>query len=196
MKIIPTSGGYDSTLLLHMILDSGESCASHHVHLINNEGKRYAPEAKAYRAVMKEMHRLHGDFIHTTSTHKNMFPHFVGWDLLNSTYHSAVATEGNLSLLGKRELELCLAIPKESFRKDEIHSIVQDRVEDLWNVYFSRFGISTKVSYPISHMTKREILDALPDSLRKLCWTCRRPVNGLEPCGECPSCLFAGVGGK
>jgi 7-cyano-7-deazaguanine synthase in queuosine biosynthesis len=188
MKIIPISGGYDSTLLLHMTLKAGESCASHHVHLINSEYKRYAPEAKAYRAVMGEMHRLHGDFLHTTSTHKNILAGWFGWDLLNSTYHSAVATEGHLYLLGKRELELCLAIPKESFRKDESHSIVQDRVEDLWKVYFSHMGIQTKVSYPISHMSKKEILEALPKSLRDLCWTCRNPVNHTEPCGECFSC--------
>jgi 7-cyano-7-deazaguanine synthase in queuosine biosynthesis len=192
MKIIPTSGGYDSTLLLHKILESGESCAAHHVHLITEEGKRYAPEAKAYRAVLKELRRMHGDFICTTSTHKYFSPFWLGWDLLNATYHTAVATEGNLRHIGKRDVELCLAIPKESVRCDSDHDLLQDRVEDLWTTYFKRLGVHSTVSYPVSHMTKHEIIGALPENLRSICWTCRSPVDGTKPCGKCKSCLMAG----
>jgi hypothetical protein len=189
MKIIPVSGGFDSVLLLHNVLKSGESCVAHHVHLITDKGSgRYAPEAKAYRAVREELKRMHGDFLHSTSTHKYFNKSWICWDLLNATFHAAVATEGHMRILGDRDLELCLAIPKEEVRYNTEHSILQDRVEDLWEAFFRHRGIKTSVSYPISHLTKHEILEALPENLRKLCWTCRTPVNGVEPCGKCPSC--------
>lgn len=192
LKVIPISGGYDSTLLLHQFLLSGESCVAHHVHLITSEGLRYSAEAKAYREIIDELRKMHGEFINTTSTHKQLNPTWYGWDLLTATFHAAVATEGHLYLLGPRDVELCLAIPKEDVRFDRNHDVLQDRVEALWGSFFTHMGVHSKVSYPISHMSKGEIVEALPARLRFLCWTCRRPIDGVTPCGQCSSCRRVG----
>lgn len=48
--------------------------------------------------------------------------------------------------------------------------------------------------WPISHMTKRDIIAAMPESLFRLCWYCRRPTADLLPCGRCNPCRH--VAGK
>jgi 7-cyano-7-deazaguanine synthase in queuosine biosynthesis len=46
--------------------------------------------------------------------------------------------------------------------------------------------------YPVLDMTKREIYDMLPSSLRNMFWSCRRPVyteKNIAPCGQCDTCV-------
>jgi 7-cyano-7-deazaguanine synthase in queuosine biosynthesis len=46
--------------------------------------------------------------------------------------------------------------------------------------------------YPVLDMTKREIYDSLPESLRDMFWSCRRPVyseKNIAPCGKCDTCV-------
>jgi 7-cyano-7-deazaguanine synthase in queuosine biosynthesis len=45
--------------------------------------------------------------------------------------------------------------------------------------------------YPVLDMTKREIYDSLPDTLKNMFWSCRRPVyteKNIAPCGKCDTC--------
>ena len=46
--------------------------------------------------------------------------------------------------------------------------------------------------YPVLDMTKREIYDSLPESLRNMFWSCRHPVyteTSISPCGKCKTCI-------
>jgi 7-cyano-7-deazaguanine synthase in queuosine biosynthesis len=46
--------------------------------------------------------------------------------------------------------------------------------------------------YPVLEMSKREIYDMLPESLRDMFWSCRRPVyteKNIAPCGKCDTCV-------
>jgi 7-cyano-7-deazaguanine synthase in queuosine biosynthesis len=46
--------------------------------------------------------------------------------------------------------------------------------------------------YPVMTMSKREIYDMLPNTLRNLFWSCRRPVyteKHIAPCGQCDTCV-------
>ena len=48
----------------------------------------------------------------------------------------------------------------------------------------------TKI-YPVLDMTKREIQDSLPVTLKKMFWSCRHPVyteKNIAPCGKCDTC--------
>ena len=48
----------------------------------------------------------------------------------------------------------------------------------------------TKI-YPVLNMTKREIQDSLPVTLKKMFWSCRHPVyteKNIVPCGKCDTC--------
>ena len=46
--------------------------------------------------------------------------------------------------------------------------------------------------YPVLDMSKREIYDSLPDSLKNMFWSCRRPVyteKSIAPCLKCDTCV-------
>jgi 7-cyano-7-deazaguanine synthase in queuosine biosynthesis len=46
--------------------------------------------------------------------------------------------------------------------------------------------------YPVLNLTKREIYDSLPDSLKNMFWSCRRPIyteKNIAPCGRCDTCV-------
>jgi 7-cyano-7-deazaguanine synthase in queuosine biosynthesis len=49
-----------------------------------------------------------------------------------------------------------------------------------------------KKIYPVLDLTKREIYDSLPESLRDMFWSCRKPVyteKNIAPCGKCDTCV-------
>jgi 7-cyano-7-deazaguanine synthase in queuosine biosynthesis len=50
-------------------------------------------------------------------------------------------------------------------------------------------GVEVTYLYPIKHMTKGEIADALPTELLSLCFYCRRPDVEGNSCGECQPCI-------
>jgi len=55
---------------------------------------------------------------------------------------------------------------------------------------FSAFTTAEKI-YPVLNLSKREIYDSLPATLRDLFWSCRRPVYtefGIDTCGKCHTC--------
>ena len=46
--------------------------------------------------------------------------------------------------------------------------------------------------YPVLTMSKREIYDSLPESLRNMFWSCRRPIykeKSIAPCLKCDTCV-------
>jgi 7-cyano-7-deazaguanine synthase in queuosine biosynthesis len=59
------------------------------------------------------------------------------------------------------------------------------------NKILSAFTDAEKI-YPVLNMTKREIYDMLPESVRNMFWSCRRPVyqeNSITPCKKCDTCV-------
>jgi hypothetical protein len=49
-----------------------------------------------------------------------------------------------------------------------------------------------KKIFPVMTMTKREIYDSLPETLRNMFWSCRRPVyseKNIAPCLKCDTCV-------
>ena len=58
------------------------------------------------------------------------------------------------------------------------------------NQILGAFTSAEKI-YPVLNMTKREIYDRLPESLRNMFWSCRTPVyneKSIAPCGKCDTC--------
>ena len=59
------------------------------------------------------------------------------------------------------------------------------------NKILSAFTEAEKI-FPVIDMTKREIYDMLPESLRDKFWSCRKPVyaeKNIAPCGRCDTCV-------
>lgn len=40
---------------------------------------------------------------------------------------------------------------------------------------------------PYQHMTKKSMLESLPQELKDVVWSCRKPINN-KPCGKCYAC--------
>lgn len=67
--------------------------------------------------------------------------------------------------------------------------------EEYWDRHNRKEGITRLAAYredlewvrPITHLSKRDMLDEMPEGLSKLCWYCRRPKDG-KPCGVCHTC--------
>lgn len=54
--------------------------------------------------------------------------------------------------------------------------------------YATSRGVEINYLYPIKHMTKGEIADALPVELLALCFYCRTPDADGNTCGNCQPC--------
>jgi 7-cyano-7-deazaguanine synthase in queuosine biosynthesis len=55
----------------------------------------------------------------------------------------------------------------------------------------SAFTDAEKI-FPVMNLTKREIYDLLPESLRNMFWSCRHPVyteKNITPCQKCDTCV-------
>jgi 7-cyano-7-deazaguanine synthase in queuosine biosynthesis len=71
---------------------------------------------------------------------------------------------------------------------DHNHSLEERRIRA--NKIFTAFTDAEKI-FPVLEMSKREIYDSLPESLRDMFWSCRRPVyseKNIAPCGRCDTC--------
>jgi 7-cyano-7-deazaguanine synthase in queuosine biosynthesis len=71
---------------------------------------------------------------------------------------------------------------------DHNHALEERRIRA--NAILTAFTPVEKI-YPVLDMTKREIYDMLPESLRDMFWSCRRPVyteKNIAPCGRCDTC--------
>ena len=72
---------------------------------------------------------------------------------------------------------------------DNNHTLEERRIRA--GLILSAFTTAEKI-YPVLNMTKREIYDSLPDTLKNMFWSCRRPVyteKNIAPCGRCDTCV-------
>jgi 7-cyano-7-deazaguanine synthase in queuosine biosynthesis len=72
---------------------------------------------------------------------------------------------------------------------DHNHALEERRIRA--NAILAAFTPVEKI-YPVLDMTKREIYDMLPEGLRNMFWSCRRPVyseKNIAPCGRCDTCI-------
>jgi 7-cyano-7-deazaguanine synthase in queuosine biosynthesis len=59
------------------------------------------------------------------------------------------------------------------------------------NKIFTAFTDAEKI-FPVLNMSKREIYDMLPDTIRNKFWSCRHPVykeKNITSCGKCDTCI-------
>jgi 7-cyano-7-deazaguanine synthase in queuosine biosynthesis len=72
---------------------------------------------------------------------------------------------------------------------DANHSLEERRIRA--NKILAAFTDVEKI-YPVMNMSKREIYEMLPESIRNMFWSCRRPIyedSKIKPCGVCGTCI-------
>jgi 7-cyano-7-deazaguanine synthase in queuosine biosynthesis len=178
------SGGLDSLGMIYKLLTDPEykdyRLHIHHIHNRNVENRDRA-EAIVVPMVLKELERLGFDFVYSAS------------EISSQPYgqHFLYDTDSINFFAGY----ICSANPRiEKIAMGMQANDANQRLEDRRKRADAILAAFTSVGkiYPVLDMTKREIYDSLPDSLKNMFWSCRRPVyseKNITPCGRCDTCV-------
>jgi 7-cyano-7-deazaguanine synthase in queuosine biosynthesis len=178
------SGGLDSLGTVYRLLTEDEykdyRIHIHHVHNKNVEN-RWRAEKIAVDQAVKELRALGFDFIYSESEIGSQ-PYgkrfLFDTDTMNffAGYVCSVNPDIKLVAMG--------------MQANDANQSLEDRRVRANNI-LRAFTDAEKI-FPVEFMTKREIYDMLPASLRNLFWSCRRPVyteKSIAPCGKCDTCV-------
>jgi 7-cyano-7-deazaguanine synthase in queuosine biosynthesis len=178
------SGGLDSLGMVYKLLTEDEykdySIHIHHVHNKNVEN-RWRAEAVAVEHAVKELRALGFEFEYSTNEinsrpYGNRF--LYDTDTMNffAGYVCSVNPDIKKVALG--------------MQANDANQSLEDRRVRANNI-LRAFTDAEKI-FPVEFMTKREIYDMLPESLRDMFWSCRRPVyteKNIAPCLKCDTCV-------
>jgi 7-cyano-7-deazaguanine synthase in queuosine biosynthesis len=178
------SGGLDSLGMIYKLLTDPEykdyNLHIHHVHNRNVENRDRA-EAIAVNIALEELRRLGFVFEYSESEigSQQYGKHFMhDTDSMNffAGYVASVNPDIKKVAIGMQA-------------NDANHSLEERRIRA--NKILSAFTDAEKI-YPVMNMSKREIYDMLPESIRNKFWSCRRPIyeeNKIKACGVCGTCI-------
>ena len=178
------SGGLDSLGMVYKLLTETEyadyGIHIHHVHNKNIEN-RHRAEAIAVDLATRELKRLGYEFVYSESEIGTpaFDKHFM-FDTDSMNFFAGYVASVNPDITK-------VAIGMQAH--DANHSLEERRVRA--NRILSAFTDAEKI-YPVMDMSKREIYDMLPVSLRDLFWSCRLPrysENNITSCGRCNTCV-------
>ena len=178
------SGGLDSLGMLYKLLTDPEykdhKLHIHHVHNRNVEHRDHA-EAIIVPMVLKELERLGFDFVYSASKIASQ-PYGMNflYDSDTINFFAGYICSANPNIvkvaMGMQANDGNHALEDRRKRADKILAAFTD----------------VKKIYPVLDLTKREIYDSLPESLRNMFWSCRRPIyteKNIAPCLKCDTCV-------
>ena len=177
------SGGLDSLGMIYKLLTDPEYkdyvLHIHHVHNRNVEHRNQA-EAVVVERVLKELEQLGFSFIYSES------------EIASQPYNGKFMYDtDSINFFAGYICSVNPHIKKVAMgmqANDHNHSLEERRIRA--NKIFTAFTDAEK-TFPVLEMSKREIYDSLPESLRDMFWSCRRPVyseKNIAPCGRCDTC--------
>lgn len=180
--LLNLSGGVDSAYAAWRWLSERRGrLLIHHCHLRNREG-RLDVEAAAYRATLAWLRENGFDDFEVVETgfDYGTVPHIV-WDIEIIGFLTGLVLRGN----GYKDITKVIMtataddlrirnIQRRQRRRDQLAQLMlpTKKIEPVW---ISR------------HLTKKQMMQAMPAELLALTWSCRRPREG-RPCGECYTC--------
>ena len=178
------SGGLDSLGMIYMLLTKDEykdyDIHVHHVHNKNVEN-RWRAEAVTVEMATKELKRLGYKFAYSES---EIGTQPFGRNFLYDT-DSMNFFAGYVASVNPNIKKIAMGMQAN----DNNHTLEERRIRA--GLILSAFTTAEKI-YPVLNMTKREIYDMLPDTLKNMFWSCRRPVyteKNIAPCGRCDTCV-------
>jgi 7-cyano-7-deazaguanine synthase in queuosine biosynthesis len=184
------SGGLDSTAALYKLLTGGgDDLRVHHVHLINREGRARA-ERDASAAIIEWCRANCRPFQYSESTIDFGLLQAIPIDYVSIAYAAcqvAIDTPGcNRIAVGTLAADL-----DEIKRK--VSASQRRAFEAMYACYRERKLGAPDLQwiYPVYEMSKTQVVASLPEPLRAVAWSCRRPVasaDGYRVCGECKPC--------
>lgn len=185
--LLMLSGGIDSVYALYTHLTTTDApIRTHHVHLRNWEGRDRAEAAAVQRVLGWARRNGYGDRI----THTQSTTDFGDIRYLVRDHHTWGFWAG---VILANPVNAGITKVIRTFHADSVRegvdSPARKRADDAWQrpiEFIAQRPI--ELVHPMIHMTKAEVVRALPAELRALCWWCRRPRRGQQPCHECHTC--------
>ena len=184
------SGGIDSTAMLVKLLatpreEMRDELRVHHIRMINRE-KRDLAEQRAVEAIVAYCRRRYRPFRYSESALE-----FAGLEAIPIDYLSIAFVACQVAIDTPRCDRIAIgALAADTDIADR--SARQRRVfDEMYACYRARKLGEPRVEwiYPVFDTPKAELAAALPPGLLDLTWSCRRPLEGFQPCGVCKACL-------
>ena len=178
------SGGLDSLGMVYKLLTDPEykdyGLHIHHVHNRNVENRDQA-EGIVVPMVLKELERLGFDFVYSDSEISSQpYGQNFLYDSDTINFFAGYICSANPNIV---------KVAMGMNANDTNHALeLRRKRADLILAAFT----PVKKIYPVLNMTKREIYESLPESLRNMFWSCRRPVyteKSIAPCLKCDTCV-------
>lgn len=177
------SGGLDSLGMVYKLLtDTAYSNHRLHIHHVHNKNieRRAQAEAVTVDIALTELKRLGFDFDYSGS---EIGVPTYGVKFMFDT-DSINFFAGYICSVNPHIVNIAMGMNAG----DANHSL-QDRRKRA-DAILAAFTPVKKI-YPVLDMSKREIYDSLPDTLKNKFWSCRTPVytkTSITPCGRCDTC--------
>ena len=189
--LIPFSGGIDSTAALYLTLSQNPEAhfLVFKVNLINgSSASRTVMEERAVNAILEELRRLGlNNFSYRRLSYDYSqlgFPPI--WD--SEAVNFAAAT----CLRAHPEIEEFVegAIGDDYLQPDFEARLAQ--IEKILYLVAERDKSNLRIVFPLKDLMKYEVMKVLPNSILRLTWSCRFPVEGpvwdLKRCRQCHTC--------
>ena len=177
------SGGLDSLGMVYKLLTDPEyqeyKVHIHHVHNRNVENRDRA-EAIVVPMVLKELECLGFGFVYSESEISSQpYNGNFMYDSDSINFFAGYICSANPNIV-----KVAMGM-----QADDYNLALEERRKRA-NAILSAFTDTEKI-YPVLNMSKREIYDQLPLSLKNMFWSCRHPVyteTSILPCGKCKTC--------
>lgn len=186
------SGGLDSAAMLYQVLNdeaySDHVVHVHHMHLRNVE-RRAPAEAAAVKNTLAYFKAHYPDRL--TYSECTLEYHFMTKGFLFDIEVGAFMS-ANIASRDKRIVGIVRGQTKSDFDVGgEAYLQRGKRAQDIYDSLMQFEDFKPPFITPLVEMTKEEIWHSIPADLRRLTWSCRRPVykeNKAIPCGQCSPC--------
>lgn len=178
------SGGLDSLGMVYKLLTDPKYTGYRvHIHHVDNKNieNRHRAEAIAVDIAIKELKRLSFNFEYSTSEISTQ-PYGMNfmYDTDSMNFFAGYICSANPNIV-----KVAMGM-----QANDANQRLEDRRIRAQKI-FEAFTGAEKI-FPVLNLTKREIYDSLPESLRDKFWSCRRPVyseKSIAPCGRCDTCV-------
>jgi 7-cyano-7-deazaguanine synthase in queuosine biosynthesis len=179
------SGGIDSTAMLVKLLTQGrDELRVHHIRMVNREGRDRA-ESRSVEAIVAYCRKRYRPFRYSESGLDFSELEAIPIDYLSIAF---VACQVAIDTPGCNRIAVgALAADTDIVNR----AARQKRVfEVMYECYRARKLGEPRVEwiFPVYDIPKTELAAALPQELLDLTWSCRRPLDGVRPCGTCKAC--------
>lgn len=187
------SGGLDSAGVLHRLLTVDEyvdfEVHVHHMHVVNRENRAPAEGEAVGRTLKLFAGDEYRPYRFTQSLHRYDFMRRdMVWDMDLCAFLA-----GNICAAAPSIRHVAMgrtATDVESGGEEFLKRM--ERAQAIFKAVISLDESEASYIFPVVDLTKAEIWEMLPATIREATWSCRRPVYDEErkptPCGRCATC--------